>query len=220
MQVKKIVVSRIKVNVMYDLAGFSASKFSMLPLAAAPFAAIAETMRLDKGGVRPVCLFGGWINGWRRFGDFCDGRHHLVSTPFVFAARKALNLLGIYIKRVSMAMPHLIMASAHFSCGNGAITVFASAANYLSAPAIFRGSVLLNALIVHKAKTICGMLAAATINAARLILKRGSHCIPISLSFPKFYHDKALGNSMAVPVMAHIGRRIQLVENLINQEAA
>jgi DNA (cytosine-5)-methyltransferase 1 len=31
---------------------------------------------------------------------------------------------------------------------------------------------------------------------------------------------KALGNSMAVPVMAHIGRRIQLVENIINQEAA
>ena len=33
----------------------------------------------------------------------------------------------------------------------------------------------------------------------------------------QWHRDEALGNSMAVPVMAHIGRRIQMVQDILDR---
>ncbi|WP_124919304.1 hypothetical protein [Burkholderia cepacia] len=199
---------------MHDLTGFRASNLSMLPLAAAPLAAIAESMRFDERCVRPIRLFGARINDRCCFGNFGNGGHHPIPPPCVFAITKSLNLLGIRIKRITMAMPHLVMAGAQFSCGDGAITVLASAANYLSAPSILRRSMLFKPLVVHQAKAICSMFPTAAFNAANLVKNWRCHSSPISLRLPKFYRYKALGNSMARTVMHWIGRHIELVESL------
>lgn len=215
MQVKKVVVRRVKVNVMHDLARLCASELPMFPLTSIPLAAIAKPMRLDESRMRSVCLFDGWSDGWRCLSDLRNRRHHPVSTPFVFTARKTLDLLRIDVERVSMPMPHLVVAGAHFPCGDRAITVLARAANYLSAPTILGRSVFLDPFVVHQAKTIRGVLSTATGNAANLVENWRRHSNPASLWLPKRYHDKALGNSMAIPPMRWIGERIQSVDELL-----
>lgn len=209
MQIKRIVVAGAQIDMVDDLARFGPGDFPVLPLAAASFTAVAEAVRFDESGVRPIRPFGGWIDDRCRFGNFSDRRHHSVSAPLMFAVRKTIDFLGVCVQGIAMTMPHLVMANAHFSRGNRAITVFASAANHLAAPAVLGRTVFLDSLVVHKAKAICSMFPTATINAANLVKNWRRHVIPVSLWLPKLYHDKALGNSMCVNVMAFIGRRIQ-----------
>jgi site-specific DNA-cytosine methylase len=83
----------------------------------------------------------------------------------------------------------------------------ASASYRFAAPTIVGGAVLLHSFVVHETKPAGGVFPGAAGNAANLHAAN-DNASPLACPY------KALGNSMAVPVMHWIGERIAKVEAL------
>ncbi len=166
------------------------------------------SLRVKSHTVRPISLFKSWIGCWfwklkcRALGV---GN---ISTPQLGANRHITDLLLVGVQRISMAAHHLVVPHAHFFCGNRAFTKLASPSNNPAAPFIFGRAMSLYALVVHKAKSIGGVLASAFFNRASSVCFVCSHSHNITNREQKYY---VLGNSMAVPCIAWIGRRIEAV---------
>lgn len=208
MEIRGIVVGGIQVDVVNDFTLLRLCDFAVFPFAPRSLRAIPQSVVFNQSSVGPAALLNRWIYRWR---GFCDrvrhGAYHQVSAPFVRAAGQAVLLLFVRVKRIAVPVPHLIVPDTQFARRNGPVTVLAGAANDAAGPSVLRGTVPHLALVVHQAKPVGGVSSAASIDGAGAIGSLGCHAGSIS-------RYKALGNSMAVPVMAWIGRRIDLVESL------
>jgi hypothetical protein len=213
MEIRGIVVGGVQVDVVNDFTLPRLCNFAVFPFAPVSLRAIPKAVVLNHRGVGPVALLNGWICDWRGFRDRVHHRaYHQVAVPLVRAARQAVLLLFIRVKRVTVPMPHLIVPDAHLACRDRTVTVFTGAANDAASPPIFRRSMPHLALVVHQAKSVCSVSSAASVDGARAIGSLGCHKGSIS-------RYKALGSSMAVPCMAWIGERIAFVENLTEKAA-
>lgn len=216
MQVLPCIVQRIAVDMVNDLPRLGLGDLAMLPSSTAPAASISQPLCLKVGGVRLVRLLDRRKAGAYSFQRRSGRRHHLVSAPHVLASSHAINLLAVREERIAMSMPHLVMPNAKFASRHGSIAVKAFPTNFLAAPSVFGRSVLLNALVVHQAKTVSCVLATTAFNRTK------NHTKPFQMNCPNSIRYKALGNSWAVPNVRWIGERIQAVDAILNsaREAA
>lgn len=208
MQVKQVVVTRIEVNVMDNLTLLRTGQFSVLPLPSRPGASVTVSTRIKRFAMVTVRLLNGspgGLCGWH-LGHRAD---HLVTAPHMSAVRRIVCLLTVCVKRVSMSSKHLVMAHAEVaSCGRP-LTQTAGSADDLATPPVIRGSVPLDALVVHQAVTVGGVLPVTAIDAA----------FPVKpMSYQRFLHNNGLPNirhrEVSVNVMDHIGQRIALVDSI------
>lgn len=182
MKVADVVIHRIEVYVMNNLAVFCVGDFSMLPRPSSRVRAIAETMIqlhcFSEWTVRPfyrsVCLRRGFCKSNSDRGD------NFIPMPHWIDIRSQIIPLVIGIESVSVKFPHLIMPHAHFASFNRTITMAACAAHHFSTPPIFGRSMFLYALIVHQAITISRMFPIATVNRAFAVKLWGAHLFIIT----------------------------------------
>lgn len=208
MQVLQLIIQRVSINVMDDLARLRSGHFAVLPVfpvsrlnawSAKPLRVKGATMRL----VRPLghggCRYGhNKVNN--RTGDF-------VAAPHVLASRQAFHFFCVRIQRVAVPVPHLVMPHAHIASSNGPVAMQALATNIFSAPLVFGSPMLLNPLVVHEAKAVCRMFPAAVFDRAK-----NHKRFPVVCTNYNCY--KALGNSWAAPCISWIGRRIDEAHNI------
>lgn len=204
MQVLARIVHRVAVNMVNDFTRLGTRHLPVFPLASAPLRAIAKTFRLMRGGMRSVGLGDSGVRRGRHDQSGSGWRDHLVAPPLVFSGRHAVNLLIVRIQRVTVAVPHLIVPHAQLTRRDRPIAVQASAADHLPSPAVLRGAVPLDALVVHQAEPVSGVLAPAAVDSAL-------HARILS---------KALGNSWAINCVRWVGRRIAMVDAIERREAA
>lgn len=206
MEIRGIVVGGIQVDVVNDFTLLRLCDFAVFPFAPRSLRAIPKAMVLNQRGMGPVAFLDDCICGWRGFCDRVRHRaYHQVAAPLVRAARQAVLLLFVRVKRVTVPMPHLIVPDAHLARRDRAVAVFTGAANDAAGPPIFGRTMPHLTLVVHQTKTVCSVPPATSVDGAKAIVFLGCHAGSIS-------RYKALGNSMAVPVMAWIGKRIAMVE--------
>jgi hypothetical protein len=208
MQISSVIVQPVPVNVVDNFTTLRSGNPAMLPLAAAHTAATLALF-VESGAVGLIRTFNRRINGWWRVNHLSSQTVGDVAAPQLSPRRHASTLVFVGIERITVTLPHLVMAHAHFSGSNGAFAVLASPSDNTAAPLVFRGAVLLDALEVHQAIALSGMFSAATIDRALAIKFGWGHVNSIS---SRQVYIKAIGNGMAVPVIAWIGRRIQEVE--------
>lgn len=167
MQISTLIICGIKINVVNNFSRLSLSDLSMFPLTARAFRSISQFV------IGASEFFMQFISALRRFARrvcqlnyFGSRTNHLVASPQVCAARKSANLFSVSIKRIAMSIQHLIMAIAQLFCNRWAITVQARPANDSSAPSVVSRSMFLDALVVHKAQSVCRVLSSASFNLA------------------------------------------------------
>jgi hypothetical protein len=204
MQILGNVVQLVPVNVVDDLTRLGPSDSAMLPLlTVVPFCPrLPSSLSIKCLTVSAVCFFGACASrfGWSQFrirGDF-------VTSPHVLPWRKTVNFLRVGVERIAMSMPHLVVPHTHITSGNWSFAVEALTPNNLAAPCVINRAVFFHALVVHQAKTVGGMFAATSSNAAKIHSKTPEVMLSRILS-----RYKALGNSWAAPVVRWIGERIQ-----------
>ena len=222
MQVRSLVVQWIPVNVVNNLAGLGFGNFAVLPLPAVSTAPVSQAVRLQQCCVGSIASFCRCAFDWARLRHVSDRSDHPVAAAHMFAAGEGVDFLHVGIKRVAVTMPHLVVANAHFPSRNRSVAVFASPADCLASPCVIDGPVLFLPLVVHQAQSASGMPSSAAFYVADLIKFWGCHINSLPfICFPKLYtRYKALGNSMAVPVMRFIGQRIADVLNAQMEKVA
>ncbi len=215
MQVSNAVIRGIPIDVMDDLSRLRPGDLPVLPLPAAPLRSVAQPHPPPRSRVTAVRLLDAWIN--RRF---CR-RHvrrradHAVPASKVFSGREAVALLLVGVERIAVTVPHLVVALAHLAGCRWTLAKLTGPTYYGTSPSVFRRAMPLDALVMHEAVVVRCVLPFAPIDRAELVeLRRGHSDSPVgvgdrSLTIARY---KALGNSMAVPVMAWIGERIADVE--------
>ncbi|ANV24489.1 hypothetical protein [Agrobacterium pusense] len=222
MQVRQRVIQLVTVNVVDDLTGLRTGNFSMFPLTAASLGSVSQSKRLNPFVKMPVALLNG---GTGNFGDMiiCNGGNHLISSPVVLSMRKSANLLFVGVKRVAMVAKHLVVPHAKVLGDCRSVTMFTGQANRLTAPSVVESAMLLQPLIVHEAETSSGVLPTAAFNVANSIFNRRhkpSMLFPISYIGKNNGEDnsliKIMGNSWAVPKFVWLGRRIQQLMPVAN----
>ena len=210
MQVERIIIQWLEVDVMHDLAWECAGDLPMLPLAARTFAAITKSSGCpDRQIVRPRCSLNTWGGCGHRGGDVGNRRNHHIAPSAVHAGRRSSHLLLVGVKRIAMPLQHLVVAITQSTRGYGALAVQACPPNNTTAPSVFGRSVSLNALVVHQTIPVRRMTAGATFNAA-LSIKSGRR----QSNSPDSVSDHII-RYLAVPCMRWIGERIDHVECLI-----
>ena len=204
MQVRPNIIQRVKVYVMNNLARLGPCNPSMLKVSATTLRPISQAVvPLGQGRVgasRPFSLFIGVFGQCQRNGDRCN---HAVSAPNVNAVWRGGFLPLVGIKRVSVAVQHLVVTVAKFFRYCRPIAVCARTTDNLAAPSILCRSVPLDSLVVHEAEAVSGMSPVASLDAANARSSVLSHLWIVSGSGEVF--------SMAVPVIRWLGRRIEMV---------
>lgn len=210
MKIFSSVIQPVSINVMDDFSRLRSSNLAMLPLlTVVPFCAgRPNSLSVKRLTVSAVCFFGACSSrlGWSQFrirGDF-------VTSPHVLSWRKTVNFFRVGVERITMSVPHLVVPHTHITSSNWSFAVKALTANNLAAPCVINRAVFFHALVVHQAKTMSGMFAAASFNAAKLHLKPPE--IRLSTILTRY---KALGNSWAVNCARWIGERIEAVETIV-----
>jgi hypothetical protein len=202
MQVSRIVVARIAVDMVDDLAGLGSCDLPMLPFASGPLGTVPQALRaLGQPGMSPVRLLG---HNARRISSRCHRRnraHHPIAAPQVRSVWHPGNLSLVGVERVAVAAEHLVVPVAQVAGNRGPVAMQAWAAHDLSAPSVLRRAMPLHSLVVHEAQAVCGMFSTASLNRASPHSRVFAHA-------PLY----SLGNSMAVNCMAWIGERIALME--------
>ena len=198
MQISTLIVQRVAVDMVNDLARLCIRHLPVFPLPAVAFRAIAQALRRMHCFMRFICPCDGGISrGWHdqsRCG-WCD---HLVPATLVFAGRQTVNLLLIGVQGVAMLVPHLIVPHAKFARRDGSIAIQARSPDDLARPSVLRRPVPLDSLVVHQAETVRRVLSSTAANSA------------LHLSIV----SKAIGNSWAVNCPRWLGQRIAMVEGL------
>ena len=203
MKIFSSVIQPVSINVMDDFSRLRSSNLAMLPLLTVVpfFPRLPSSLSIKCLTVSAVCFFGACASrfGWSQFrirGDF-------VTSPHVLPWRKTVNFLRVGVERITMSMPHLVVPHTHITSGNWSFAVEALTANNLAAPCVINRAVFFHALVVHQAKTVGGMFAATSLNAAKIHSKTPE--VRLSRISSRY---KALGNSWAVPCARWIGERI------------
>lgn len=208
MKISPVVVGGVEVDVVHYLTNFGPSHLPVFPLSATSLRSISVAMRAKSLFVRSVGSFGlcrGWLCDWH----FRDWTLHQIPSPVMLACWQTMYFCLIGIKWIVMAVPHLVVAHAHFAGRNRTGTVQASPADNSASPSILRGPVLLLALVVHQAQTERSVRSAAALNGALSVKSRWCHHgLPFSRLRSTQY--KTYGNSMAVLCMRWLGCRIEL----------
>lgn len=213
MKIGNVVIAGIKIDVMDYFATFSIREFSVFPFPPIAVRSIPKTLRLVKFGMRSISLGDSGISGDMGLSAFCHRANHCVTPAFVCPIWQAVLFLLIRIQGISVAMPHLVMTSAHPASHNWALTVFTCTSDNFSSPPILWTSVLSDALIVHQAESVRYVLSSTLRNGAFLVKFWRCHIVA-------YYSTvKALGNSMAVPVLRYLGERILAVEKIMSSAA-
>lgn len=214
MQVLYRVVGWVAVDVVDDVSAFSPRNLSMLPFAPGALRSISKSARDVSFGMVSIMLRYGCV-GWCRSRCVCYWTDHdVASMPKVRAVFHAAFFLLVGVCWITVTVPHLVVPPAHFT-GNGlALAVSARPPDCPPSPLVIWGSMLLHSLVVHEAKSIRGMFAAASFNAAFFVELVCWHASTfpdllacrVDGNAPGKY--KALGNGFAVPVVSWIAGRI------------
>lgn len=208
MQIKNFVVRRIEVDMVNDIALHGTRNLAVKPRPSSP-ATVAESMILYGGRVRFIGFYNRWVNFRNSFREVGNGAEcPILPAPDRFSVRQSAILFLVSVKGVSVSLPHLVMAVAHFTSRSRAFAILALAANYLAAPLIPRVAVFHESLVVHEAKSVPCVTSGAFIYRADSIGFMGRH------SISNYSTVKALGNSMAVPCMKWLAERIQIVDSI------
>lgn len=195
MQVRSLIVQPVAVNVVDDLAAFGSSNLTVFPLPT-PDGARALSLCAKRRAVGAIRFFNFWGCCRRREFHHPAVLHGDIPAPKLAAGRHRPFLFIVSVQRIAVVAAHLVVAHAKLLCGYRPIAMKAPTPNDLSSPSVLGGAVFTNPLVMHEAVAVRGMFSTATTNRARF---HGGY--PSTLY-------KALGNSMAVPVMAWIGRQI------------
>lgn len=204
MQISSLIVSIVAVNVMDYVARLRVNDLAMFPLSAAPFFPVSQAERRKRLRVVPVTLFGRRARGLGGR-KFCDRADHFITATNMSTVRHCLALALVRIQRVAMLSRHLIVTIAHIQRDGRARAMQASSPDNLPSPSVFRRAVALDALVVHQAKAVCGVLSSTTVNRAKRH-KRSRSWLSVYGIWQVF--NQALGNSWAVPVVAWIAGRV------------
>lgn len=205
MKIRNLIVLRVSINVMDNLSWLRANNLAVLPLSAASPAPVSQPKIGDSLCMMAVASFNAWA-GRRSFGEVGYRANHLIAASRVGSIRHSTDFLLVGIKRVAVLSIHLIMPKAHLIRYGWPVAMDAWASDYLSAPSVIRRSMPLNALIVHEAKAMRGMLPTTSFNRTKFhsfLIPLGSTNIVVSKAC-----YKAIGNSWAVPIVRWIGERI------------
>ena len=162
MQVLQLIIQRVPINVMDDLARLRSGHLAMLPVFPVSLlnAWSAKSLRVKGAAMQLVRFLGhggcryGLNKTNNRTGDF-------VAAPHVLASRQAFHFFRVCIQRVAVPVPHLVMPHAQIASSNGSVAMQALAANIFSAPLVFGSPMLLNPLVVHEAKAVRRVFPAA-----------------------------------------------------------
>lgn len=215
MKVSNLVVQAVAIDVMHDLPRLCARNLPMLPLSTLAHSAVSKPMRRGvERGRMPMGLFDGGVCNIC-LGVFPDGRNHLVTSPHMLPMGKIVNLFGVRKQRVTVPVPHLIMAHTEFSGDNWSVAVRARPTHLFTAPSIVCRAVSFGALVMHQTKPIGRVLSATAIYRANSSKWFNCHCKSLRFQFPIIYTYKAIGN-----VMRWIGQRIDIMGKLIKARAA
>jgi hypothetical protein len=127
-------------------------------------------------------------------------------------------LLLVRIQRVAVTLKHLVVAITQLLRDNRTLAVFARSTDDSPTPSVVRTTVPLDALVVHEAEVVSGVLAVAAGDGACSVEFRRSHSLS-PIPFPGRHYIiaryRALGNGIAVPCLRWIGERIELVERTL-----
>jgi len=203
MKIRSVIVQRVSVDVMDDLASASLRHLPVFPFPPIASCAITQPFRSVRNRVRSACPFNGRRDGWRGTHRSRGWGDHLVAAPHMFARRQAGNFLLVGMQRVAVAMPHLVMPHAHLTRNDGAVAMKTRAADDPVTPAVFGASVLLRPFVVHQAEPVRCVLSPTAVN------RTNSHrCLALNVA--NYYRPyKAIGK-----VVHRIGQRIAAVEKL------
>lgn len=215
MKILRRIIGRVHVNVVDDLTLHGGGNLSVLPLAPGSLQAVTQSLPFRR--VRPVRLLGPRVRRYsRRHGR--NGTLHQIPAALVETVTQAPFLARVGIERVAVTVPHLIVALAHTPRDRRTITMVAGTPDDLPAPPIFRRAVPGHALVVHQAIPVRSVLPPAFRDAASPVQFRRSHGgIPLQRRRGSISY-KALGNSMAVPVLRDLITRIADVDRIIQSQ--
>lgn len=169
MQVRRFVIQWVAVNVVDYIALLSACDFSVFPLSTVSLRAIAETLRSSQRFVAATTFFNRRISFWLCFDVLGYWTYGPVSLSLCKTMRQTVHFALICIQRIAMPMKHLVVAHTKLLRNNRPIAILTGASYSLPSPGVFRGAILLDSLVVHKAEPVGGMLAPAFLNRAGFI---------------------------------------------------
>lgn len=217
MQVRQGIIQLITVNVMDNLTGFRACNFPVFPLATASLAPVTKPKWLNPFVEMTISLFNrGTCNSCNVV--IGNRGNHFISSSMMLAVLKAANLLLVGIQSIAVISEHLIVAHAKSLRYSGPVAVFAGHPDRFSTPSIIKGPMLFEALVVHKAESMRGVLSSAPFNVAYPVLcnqKNSPKSFPINNIGNQSGEFKGtikiIGNSWAVPKFRWLGERIAML---------
>jgi hypothetical protein len=206
MEVSGVVVEPVAIDVVNDFAAFRPGDTAVLPFTATrPIPALPlRCSHRSMVCARASCDRRGCCRRRRREVGAWDNRD--VPALEAGADRHPAEFLLVSEQGVSVAVPHLVVPEAKVPGGHRASAVTTCSAHDLASPSVLGRAMLLDSLVVHQAPAVRRVSPPAPIDRTEL------HSVYSTAL------DKALGNSMAVPVVRWIGKRIALVDAVMDSE--
>lgn len=201
MQVSSLVVERIKINVMDDLATLCSGNLAVFPFPAGSLRSVSQAViRPGQSFMKSVSAFNRCISTGGERENLGNRTDHFVSPSHVRSVGGTTDLLLVRVQRVSVSLEHLIVAIAKFLRHRRTFAMSACATDHSAAPTVISSSVTPHSFVVHEAKSVRCVCPPASVDRATAIGDMISHRHIVS------------GNrevNKAVPVVRWIGERIE-----------